>query len=124
MTKLEVLYNSKCPICSREIKHYERLSSGDISFIEITAESTLEWGLSEDQATKQIHARYQGHLFVGVDAFVELWRRLPYYNKISRLFYFSPLKSLANGIYQRILAPLLFRMHKKRCARNSKPDNF
>ena len=124
MKKLEVLYNSECPICSREIKHYERISAGDISFIEITAASALEWGLSEDQAAKQIHARYEGHLVVGVDAFVELWRRLPYYNKISRLFYFSPLKNLANGLYRGILAPLLFSMHKKRSARNSKSNNF
>ena len=64
MKKLEVLYNSECPICSREIKHYERISAGDISFIEITAASALEWGLSEDQAAKQIHARYEGHLVV------------------------------------------------------------
>ena len=30
MEKLEVLYNSECPICRREIEHYERLSGDDV----------------------------------------------------------------------------------------------
>ena len=34
MADLEVLYNSECPICSREINHYKKISKNNINFIQ------------------------------------------------------------------------------------------
>ena len=61
MANLEVLYNDDCPICSREIKHYAGLSGDDVTFVKITEQSAADWGLTEEQAAKQIHARFRTH---------------------------------------------------------------
>ena len=53
MADLEVLYNSECPICSREINHYKKISKNNINFIPISNETAKLWSLSEDQAAKK-----------------------------------------------------------------------
>jgi len=44
---------------------------------------TRHCGLTEEQAAKKIHARSNGDVTVGVDAFVSVWQRLPYYRSLS-----------------------------------------
>jgi predicted DCC family thiol-disulfide oxidoreductase YuxK len=114
MTKLEVLYNDDCPICSREIKHYRGLSGDDLTFVKITKESAADWGLTEEQAAKQIHARSNGDVTVGVDAFVSVWQRLPYYRSLSMIVGWRPIRYITDIVYRNVLAPLLFAMHKRR----------
>ena len=60
MADLEVLYNSECPICNREINHYKKISKNNINFIPISTETLKSWSLSEDQAAKKLHARLNG----------------------------------------------------------------
>ena len=60
MVDLEVLYNSECPICNREINHYKKISKNNINFIPISPETLKSWSLSEDQAAKKLHARLNG----------------------------------------------------------------
>jgi predicted DCC family thiol-disulfide oxidoreductase YuxK len=117
MAKLEVLYNDKCPICSREIGHYIKLSDGDVDYIKITDQSAADWGLTEDQAAKQLHARYEGDVVVGVDAFIAIWQRLPYYKALSTVVGWQPIKAISSIIYRVNLAPLLFSLHKRRLAK-------
>ena len=59
MANLEVLYNSECPICDREINHYKKISKDKIVFIPISPETLNAWGLSEDQAAKKLHAQFK-----------------------------------------------------------------
>ena len=97
MAKLEVLYNSECPICDKEIKHYEKISSGKILYTPISPASLGSWGISEGQAAEKLHARLDGKTMVGVDAFLEIWSRLPYYRVLSRIVKMPPIKFVANS---------------------------
>ena len=114
MSQLEILYNSECPICDREIEHYKKISSNDISYVPITIDSLSSWGLNEKQASKKLHARLNGQQFVGVDAFLEIWTRLPYYRLLAKLVKTQPITFFANIIYSLILAPSLYKLHKAR----------
>ena len=114
MANLEVLYNDDCPICSREIKHYAGLSGDDVTFVKITEQSAADWGLTEEQAAKQIHARSGGNVTVGVDAFVSVWQRLPYYRSLSLIVGWRPIRFITDIVYRNVLAPSLFAMHKRR----------
>ncbi len=114
MAKLEVLYNAECPICRREIEHYERLSGDEVEYIKITADAAADWGLTEDQAAQQLHARRGENLVVGVDAFLALWQRLPYFRVLALIVKFKPIKAIFSMVYRLILAPLLFAAHKRR----------
>ena len=114
MAKLEVLYNDECPICRREITHYSRLSDNSVEFVKITEATVLEWGLTEDQAAQQIHVRSDGELTAGVDAFISVWEKLPYYRWLALLVSWRPIRFVTGITYRCILAPLLFTMHRRR----------
>ena len=114
MAQLEVLYNAECPICRREIEHYKRISGDDLTYVEITADTAADWGLSEDQAAKQLHVRRGAQISVGVEAFVAIWRQLPYFWILAPIVSFKPIKVISSVIYRRCLAPLLFAAHKRR----------
>ena len=118
MASLEVLYNAECPICRREIDHYQSLSGDDVEYIKLTADIATVWGLTEDQAAQQLHARRGGDLVVGVDAFVAIWQRLPYFRVLALVVNFKPIKAISSVVYRMVLAPLLFAAHKKRRARS------
>ena len=108
MADLEVLYNSECPICNREINHYKKISKNNINFIPISTETLKSWSLSEDQAAKKLHARLNGKQIDGVDAFLVIWDKLPYYRLLSKIIAIWPVKNISNLLYSKILAPLLF----------------
>tara|TARA_B110000240_G_scaffold190891_1_gene232691 strand:+ start:3369 stop:3791 length:423 start_codon:yes stop_codon:yes gene_type:complete len=114
MADLEVLYNSDCPVCDREIRHYKKLAKNDITFTPITPETAELWNLTEDQAAKKLHAKLDGKQINGVDAFQEIWNKLPYYRFLSKVIGIWPIKSISNLIYLGLLAPLLFKFHKYR----------
>jgi len=122
MSKLEILYNSECPICNREIEHYKKLPSDGLTFTPITPDTLRDWGMEEDQAAMKLHARFEGQeiggqTIEGVEAFMALWARLPYYHPLAKLLRIKPLKVVSEAIYGKLLAPLLFRMHKSRQAK-------
>jgi predicted DCC family thiol-disulfide oxidoreductase YuxK len=118
MAQLEVLYNADCPICRREIEHYKRLSGDDVAYVEITAQTAADWGLSGEQAAQQLHVRRGAATSVGVEAFVAIWRQLPYFWILAPIVDFKPIKVVASVIYRRCLAPLLFAAHKRRRRRS------
>jgi len=120
MAQLEVLYNAECPICRREIEHYKRISGDDLTYVEITAETAANWGLSEDQAAKQLHVRRGAQISVGVEAFVAIWRQLPYFWILAPIVNFKPIKAISSVIYRRCLAPPLFAAHKRRRRRRAR----
>ena len=122
MAKLEILYNSECPVCDKEIKHYEKISSGKILYTPISPSSLESWGLSESQAAEKLHARLDGKKMVGVDAFLEIWSRLPYYRILYKLVKMPPIKFVANIVYSNFLAPILFGLHRSRQKRVPKND--
>ena len=114
MAKLEVLYNDSCPICRREISHYAGLSNNNVEFVKITEDTVRDWGLTEDQAAQQIHARLDGKMTAGIDAFISVWERLPYYRLLASVISWRPIRYTMNIVYRLVLAPLLFAMHKRR----------
>lgn len=116
MSKLQVLYNGDCPICSREIAHYQSLRPVDVDFIPITKDTAHEWGLSEDEAAAQLHARLGDDTIClsGVAAFGALWRAIPRYRWLGRLMSVAPIGWLADRVYRHLLAPALFALHKRR----------
>jgi predicted DCC family thiol-disulfide oxidoreductase YuxK len=118
MAVLEVLYNSECPICDKEISHYKKMSKGKIIFIPISPETVNAWGLSEDQAAQKLHARFNGVLLTGLDAFQAIWSKLPYYRSLGKITAVRPIKLMLNIIYTWVLAPFLFKLHKSRKKRN------
>ena len=66
MSETDVLYNADCPVCSREIDHYARLSDAQalpLRFDDLNdAEVLRDWGVSADDAAKRLHVRKAGEI--------------------------------------------------------------
>lgn len=119
MTKTEVLYNGRCPICSAEIAQYRKQANdagADLSFTDLHDADLSSWNLSPEQATRRLHIRQQGHIISGFPAFLLLWRELPRMRWLARLFSLPLLRQIAELGYNHVAAPMLYAMHRRRQA--------
>ena len=122
MTKTEILYNGRCPICTAEIARYRkaaRKAGAPLRFQDLHDAPLDDWGLSADQATRRLHARRDGQIISGFPAFLILWQDLPRLRWLARLLSLPGLHQIARIGYDHIAAPLLYWLHKRREARRS-----
>lgn len=116
MTKTDVLYNDTCPICSREIKHYNKIADRDglpLRFDALTHAADT-WGIAAEDAAKRIHVRHNGQIIDGMPAFVILWSQIPRYRWLSKVFSLPIIRQVSVVLYDYVAAPLLYSMHKRR----------
>jgi predicted DCC family thiol-disulfide oxidoreductase YuxK len=80
---IDLFYDGACHLCYREVKHYHDLDTEKkLNLINIADPSfdPSKYNLDRKSVNKHMHARDQdGTTFVGVDAFIEIWRRIPKY---------------------------------------------
>ena len=85
--ELTVLYDGGCPLCSREINHYRRLSSTrPVRWVDVTQdpESARTFGLDQTEALQLFHViDANGAMQIGLRAFMALWSELPGYRWLS-----------------------------------------
>lgn len=114
---LDVIYNADCPICSAEIASYRAYADRRglaIRFHPIDSALRADLGLSPDQAARRLHARIGGQVLSGVDAFAALWSAMPRLAWAGWLVRRPFLRPIARFAYDRIAAPLLYALHKRR----------
>ncbi len=120
MAETRVLYNESCPICSREIKHYARLAEdGDLPLaFDGLGDAAADWGIEAETAAKRIHVQQGDRLLVGVPAFLAMWAEIPRYRWLAKVVGAPVIRPIVTVIYDWILAPVLYAMHKRRVATN------
>lgn len=121
--KTEVLYNGECPVCSREVDHYARLSDAQalpIRYDDLNDLSKLDaWGITPDQAARRLHVRKDGEITAGIPAFIVLWREIPQMRWLAKLINLPVVHRIACWGYDYALAPLIYRWHLVRQRRQS-----
>ncbi|HKL06810.1 MAG TPA: DUF393 domain-containing protein [Roseovarius sp.] len=120
-----VLYNGQCPVCSTEIGHYSKTAQANdlpIRFDDLHHGDLDRYGINADIAARRLHVLHQGQLFVGVDAFIVLWRQLPRFRFLAWVVALPGLKQIAAVIYDHILAPTLYNRHQRRVQRTARHD--
>jgi predicted DCC family thiol-disulfide oxidoreductase YuxK len=113
-----VLYNETCPVCRFEIDGYRRraLATGlPIRFDPL--DRAEDWGLTPDQAARQLHVWQDGRVLAGVDAFRALWSAMPGWRWLARVTGWPVIRPLLGLVYVRVAAPLLYRAHLRRQGR-------
>lgn len=118
-TRTRALYNGECPICDAEMCHYAGYARGKglpIAFDDLTRADLSAWGVTEDQAARQLHVLHDGRLHVGMAAFVVLWGQMPRYAWAARLARIPGVFGVLDWGYSRLAAPWLYRRHLQRKA--------
>lgn len=120
----KVLFNGECPVCNFEIRHYEAYANKTglpIRFDDLNSDALSEWDLTEDAAARRLYVLHQGTLLSGMPAFRVLWAEMPKYRWLARVTGWPVIRPLSVFAYDKVLAPLIYRWHRRRQARASHP---
>lgn len=118
---LTVIYNDTCPICSREVNAYRRRTDDlEVQYHGLSRGDLERFGLTEDRAARQFHVMRGDERLEGLEAFAALWARMPGLRWLAWLVTRPGIRGLAGLVYDRALAPLLYRMHRRRVLRLQK----
>jgi predicted DCC family thiol-disulfide oxidoreductase YuxK len=116
-----VLYNDTCPVCRFEIDAYRRramASGAPLRFDRL--DKAADWGLTPDQAARQLHVMVNGRVIGGFEAFRLIWADLPRWRWLARVTRLPVIRPLMDAAYARLAAPLLYRAHLRRQARKAR----
>ena len=115
--ELTVFYDGGCPACSREIALYRRRElTGRVAWIDLAQnpEALTPHGVTLEEGMRYLHAfGVDGQRHAGVDAFIEIWRRVPGCRPLAALVGFPGIRALAQlgyRLFARYLRPRLRRV--------------
>ena len=100
---ISVFYDDKCSLCSREINFYKKIApKAPLIWLGIST-SSIELNnakVKRIDALMFLHSRDNDGMFhIGVDAFILIWRNLPYFKYINYFISLPGIYQLANLIY-------------------------
>jgi predicted DCC family thiol-disulfide oxidoreductase YuxK len=104
----QVFYDGGCPVCSREIALYQRLSANSTdapAFCNVASGAGRPADdLSQEDALARLHVRRaDGQLVSGAAAFLALWRATPRFRLLGRALSVPPFPWLLEQAYRGFL---------------------
>lgn len=118
MERLKIFFDGKCIICHREMLYYKDLDEKKnqaLEFIDISSPdfNASSYGLDTKEIHIHIHSIYKNKTYKGVDTFIQIWSRVPPYDKV--VFWAEKFKPWLKHSYN--LFALYIRPHlpKRKC---------
>ena len=110
---VKVLFNNSCNICRAEINHYKKLSNKNIEWIDVTNNQEAQTITSKSyrELLRRMHVIQDGRVIDGAESFLIIWKNVPKYNFLYKIFKIKPLFFLLNIFYE-IAAYFLFIKNK------------
>lgn len=101
---ITVYFDGRCGLCGREIAYYRRLDKMHIlKWVDVTTHSEALKAVNISQADALLYLHVQdrlGQWYIGVDAFIKIWRNLPYWRMVGALASLPPIKILLEYMYE------------------------
>jgi len=102
---ITIFYDGKCGLCSREINYYKTIAqAGKFCWFDIASDATPLESLKVSQADglRRLHGLdAEGRIYVGVDAFLLIWRSLPYWRLLGMVVGLPGIRQFAQLVYNR-----------------------
>ena len=110
---VKVFFNNSCNICKAEISHYKKHCNDKIEWIDVTnnIEAQKITSKSYKELLRRMHVIQDGKVIDGAESFLIIWKNVPKYNFLYKIFKSKPLFFLLNIFYE-IAAYLLFIKNK------------
>lgn len=100
---IDVYYDGKCGLCSKEITYYRRIApNGIFNWLDVANDPTplAQHNISQSDALRRLHVRdIKGHWHIGADAFIIIWRQLGYWRILAFLVALPGVKQVARLFY-------------------------
>jgi predicted DCC family thiol-disulfide oxidoreductase YuxK len=112
---LQIMYDPDCPACDAEMSRYcrdARDAGYEWSFHDVADRPELmqRYGLSTDMARRRVYVLTdQGAMVSGLPAIGLIWANLPRWRLISKLLRVPGVLWLGEALYDRIIAPTIWR---------------
>ena len=110
---VKVFFNNSCNICRAEINHYKKHSDGNLEWVDVTDNQDAQQLTSKSykDLLRRMHVIQDGKVIDGAESFLIIWKNIPKYNFLYRIFKIKPLFFLLNIFYE-IAAFFLFIKNK------------
>ena len=110
---VKVFFNNSCNICRAEITHYKKHSDDKIEWVDVTDNNEAQKITSKSykELLRRMHVIQDGRVIDGAESFLIIWKNVPKYNFLYKLFSVKPLFFLLNIFYE-IAAYFLFIKNK------------
>ena len=110
---VKVFFNNSCNICRAEINHYKKHSDNSVEWIDVTnnEEAQKITSKSYKDLLRRMHVIQDGRVIDGAESFLIIWKNVPKYNFLYKIFKIKPLFFMLNIFYE-IAAYFLFIKNK------------
>ncbi len=110
---VKVFFNNSCNICRAEINHYKKHSGNSVEWIDITTNEEAQKVTSKSykELLRRMHVIQDGKVIDGAESFLIIWKNVPKYNFLYKIFKIKPLFFILNIFYE-IAAYFLFIKNK------------
>ena len=110
---VKVFFNNSCNICRTEINHYKKYSDDNIRWIDVTDNKEAQNITSKSyrELLRRMHVIQDGKVIDGAESFLIIWKNIPKYNFLYKIFKIKPLFFFLNFFYE-IAAYFLFLKNK------------
>ncbi len=110
---VKIFYNNSCNICRAEINHYKKYCDNRVEWIDVTnnKEAQKITSKSYKELLRRMHVIQDGKVIDGAESFLIIWKNIPKYNFLYKIFKIKPLFLLLNIFYE-IAAFFLFIKNK------------
>ena len=106
---VKVFFNNSCNICRAEINHYKKHSDNSIEWVDVTNNEEAKRITSKTykELLRRMHVLQDGKVIDGAESFLIIWKNVPKYNFLFKIFKIKPLFFLLKIFYE-IAAYFLF----------------
>ena len=110
---VKVFFNNSCNICRAEISHYKKYSDKKVEWIDVTNNEEAQKITSKSyrELLRRMHVIQGDKVIDGAESFLIIWKNVPKYNFLYKIFKIKPLFFLLNIFYE-IAAFFLFIKNK------------
>ena len=112
---VKVFFNNSCNICRAEITHYKKYSDDKIEWVDVTDNNEAQKITSKSykELLRRMHVIQDGRVIDGAESFLIIWKNVPKYNFLYRIFKIKPLFFLLNILYKKLYLGTFFQIIKK-----------
>ena len=110
---VKVFFNNSCNICRAEINHYKKHSDSNLEWVDVTDNQDAQQLTSKSykDLLRRMHVIQDGEVIDGAESFLIIWKNIPKYNFLYKIFKIKPLFFFLNIFYE-IAAYFLFIKNK------------